>query len=51
MNATNTDSINFNWDQLLARIESNNVIPVIGHGLYWIERDGQESLKLALGIY
>ncbi|MCP5053147.1 MAG: hypothetical protein GY940_38625 [bacterium] len=46
MNAINTESKNFNWDRLLERIESNNVIPVIGHGLYWIEREGKQDVLL-----
>jgi hypothetical protein len=36
--------INFNWDELLERIESKNIIPVIGQGLYWIENDHKERL-------
>ncbi len=42
MKTTNGD--NFNWDELLERIESGNIIPVIGLGLYWIEVDGKERL-------
>ena len=35
---------NFNWDELLDRIESKNIIPVIGQGLYWIENDHEDRL-------
>jgi hypothetical protein len=31
----------FNLDELLDRIESKKIIPVIGHGLYWIETEGK----------
>ena len=39
MNTMNGDD--FNWDELLVRIESKKIIPVIGHGLYWIEKEGK----------
>lgn len=42
MNNNNND--NFNWDELLERIELKKVIPVIGRGLYWIEKEGKELL-------
>jgi hypothetical protein len=29
------------WDELLERIESRTIIPVIGQGLYWIEKNRQ----------
>lgn len=41
---TNKGGDNFNWDELLERIESGNIIPVIGQGLYWIDVDGKERL-------
>lgn len=34
----------FNWDELLQRIRLKKVIPVIGHGLYRIEKEGKERL-------
>jgi len=36
----------FNWDELLDRIESKKIIPVIGHGLYWIEKEGKGKVLL-----
>ena len=36
----------FNWDELLDRIESKKIIPVIGHGLYWIETEGKGKVLL-----
>ncbi len=34
----------FNWAELLVRIKRGKVIPVIGHGMYAIEREGKEVL-------
>jgi hypothetical protein len=42
MNGNN--DVGFNWDELLERIQLKKVIPVIGHGLYWIEKEGKERL-------
>jgi hypothetical protein len=36
----------FNWDELLVRIESKKIIPVIGYGLYWIEKEGKGRVLL-----
>jgi WD40 repeat protein len=36
--------INFNWDKLLERIESKNIIRVNGQDIYWIENDHEENL-------
>jgi len=41
---SNNIEANFNWDELLERIELKKVIPVIGHGLYWIEKEEKELL-------
>jgi hypothetical protein len=43
MNTMNGDD--FNWDELLVRIESKKIIPVIGHGLYWIEKEGKGNIS------
>jgi hypothetical protein len=40
----NNDYGNFDWDELLERIESKKIIPVIGQGLYRIEDQGKEVL-------
>jgi hypothetical protein len=34
----------FDWDELVQRIQLKKVIPVIGQGLYWVEKDGKERL-------
>lgn len=34
--------VDFDWDDLIERIECNKIIPVIGNNLYWIEQDGKE---------
>jgi hypothetical protein len=46
MSMMNTKKENFNWDKLLKRIAKKNVIPVIGHGLYWIEKERKEEVLL-----
>ncbi|MCK4761467.1 MAG: toll/interleukin-1 receptor domain-containing protein [Candidatus Aminicenantes bacterium] len=33
---------NFDWDELLQKITRKELIPVIGHGLYSIEKDGEK---------
>lgn len=38
------NQVEFDWDELLERIESKKIIPVIGHGLYWIKKEGKEVL-------
>jgi hypothetical protein len=35
--------IQFNWDVLLARIKSKNIIPVVGLGVYWVQEDGSDQ--------
>jgi len=40
--ANNCD--HFNWEKLLENIEVGKIIPVIGHGLYWIEKEGKGIL-------
>lgn len=42
MSINNNDR--FDWDVLLYRIQSKKIIPVIGQGLYWIEKEGKEIL-------
>ena len=34
----------FNWDELLQLIQLKKVIPVVGHGLYRVEKEGKERL-------
>lgn len=36
----------FSWDELLARINGKNVIPVIGQGLYWVCTDENDEVLL-----
>lgn len=38
----------FNWDELLGQIKFNNVIPVIGHGLYRVEIKSEEISECLL---
>lgn len=40
----NNNCDHFNWGELLEDIEDRQIIPVIGHGLYWIEKQGKEVL-------
>jgi hypothetical protein len=40
----NNNCDHFNWGELLEDIEDGQIIPVIGHGLYWIEKQGKEVL-------
>lgn len=37
---------NFNWDKLLERIKRKRVIPIIGHGLYLVEKAGKGEVLL-----
>lgn len=41
---SNNNNDHFNWEELLDLIESREIIPVIGQGLYWIEKEGKEIL-------
>jgi hypothetical protein len=41
MTVANCDQAN--WEELLERIKNRTIIPVIGQGLYWIEKKGLSS--------
>lgn len=41
----------FNWEELLEDIKLEQIIPVIGHGLYWIEKKGKEKNEVLLYDY
>jgi hypothetical protein len=36
----------FKWNELLGRIKRKAIIPVIGHGLYWIQKEGKGEFLL-----
>jgi len=40
------DNSDFNWDELLTRITMNNVVPVIGQGLYCVLTSGNKKILL-----